>query len=87
MQLAQVGSREVEQNLQDVEHIKLKADRLFHRITRDDTALSQARMMENFLCTANERRIKYVGDQQSEDVNVNDILVEYEAAEDSKATI
>jgi hypothetical protein len=52
----------MEQNIQDVEHIKLKTDRLFHRITRNDTALSQASMMENFLRTANEGQIKYVGD-------------------------
>lgn len=44
----------MEQNIQDVDHIKLKTDRLFHGITRNDTALSQASMMEDFLRTANE---------------------------------
>ena len=52
----------MEQNIQDVEHIKLKTDRLFHGISRNNTALSQASMMEDFLCTANEGQIKYVGD-------------------------
>ena len=52
----------MEQNIQDVEHIELKTDRLFHGITRDYTALSQASMMEDFLRTVSERRIKYVGD-------------------------
>jgi len=50
----------MEQNIQDVEHIKLKADRLFHGITRDDTALSQASMMKDFLRTASEGQINYV---------------------------
>ena len=49
------------QNIQDVEHIKFKADRLLHGITRDDTALSQASMMKYFLRTANEGRINTSG--------------------------
>ena len=56
----------MEQNIQDIEHIKLKTDCLFHRITRDDTALSQASMMENFLRTVSEGRIKFVGDQDQQ---------------------
>jgi len=52
----------MEQNIQDVDHIKLKADRLFHGITCDDTALSQASMVEDFLRTVNEGQIKYISD-------------------------
>jgi hypothetical protein len=44
----------MEQDIQDVDHIKLKTDRLFHGITRNDTALRQASMMKDFLRTANE---------------------------------
>jgi hypothetical protein len=41
-------------DIQDVEHIKFETDRLLHGITRDDTALSQASVMEDLLRTANE---------------------------------
>jgi hypothetical protein len=41
-------------NIQDVDHIKFETDRLLHGITRDDTTLSQASVMKDFLRTANE---------------------------------
>lgn len=46
-------------DIQDVDHIKFETDRLLHGITRNDTALSQASMVEDFLRTANKEMIGY----------------------------
>jgi hypothetical protein len=69
--------------IQDVDHIKLETDRLLHGITRDDTTLSQASVMEYFLRTATEEKINYVGDQKK----LMDVLVEHKAAKYCKAAI
>ena len=58
----------MEQNIQDVKHIKLKTDRLFHGITRNDAALSQASMMEDLLRTANGGQIKYLGNHNQKKI-------------------
>ncbi len=50
-------------DIQDVDHIKLKSDRLLHGITRDDTALGQTSMIENFLRTANVGQVKCIDNQ------------------------
>ena len=44
-------------DIQDVDHIKFETDRLLHGITRDDTTLSQASMVEDFLRTANKEKV------------------------------
>ena len=46
-------------DIQDVDHIKFETDRLLHGIARDDTTLSQASMVEDFLRTANKEMIGY----------------------------
>ena len=46
-------------DIQDVDHIKFETDRLLHGITRNDTTLSQASMVEDFLRTANKEMIGY----------------------------
>ena len=44
-------------DIQDVDHIKFEADRLLHGITCDDTTLSQASMVEDFLRAAKKERV------------------------------
>jgi hypothetical protein len=72
-------------NIQDVDHIKFETDRLLHGIARDDTTLSQASVMEDFLRTANEGKAQLCGRQPEK--NADDGLVEHKATEDRKAAV